>query len=271
MGADSEPNSDKANVEQWSNFADDYDRYRPVAPTDLIPLLKQFARVERPALVVDLGCGTGNSTRLWQDHTEKVIGIEPNDRMRYIAEAQNKTPHIIYQSGYGHNIKLADACADIVTVAHALHWMKPEPTIKEITRILRLGGVFAQVDFKWPPSIDWEIEQTMLDAKQKCIAIEKKLNLRPVLRYDSARHYELLQASNEFCYVNELGLHRAQTWNASQIVGLLKTDACFHHCLVHGVSEDELGLTEVRRVADEVMGDNTKIGFLYFRVRIAVK
>ena len=44
----------------------------------------------------------------------------------------------------------AHASADIVTCSQSFHWMEPEPTLAEIARILRPGGVFAAYDYDWP-------------------------------------------------------------------------------------------------------------------------
>jgi hypothetical protein len=43
-------------------FAARYDTYRPVPPPTLLDLLCQMAQAPIPALVVDLGSGTGLST-----------------------------------------------------------------------------------------------------------------------------------------------------------------------------------------------------------------
>jgi predicted RNA methylase len=40
----------------------------------------------RPKLVVDLGAGTGLSTRVWATEADSVVGVEPNDAMRCVAE-----------------------------------------------------------------------------------------------------------------------------------------------------------------------------------------
>jgi predicted TPR repeat methyltransferase len=62
-------------------FADRYDRFRPRPPRVLLDVLCRYARVERPALVVDLGCGTGLSTRAWSGIAERAVGVEPNAAM----------------------------------------------------------------------------------------------------------------------------------------------------------------------------------------------
>ena len=57
----------------------------------------------RPALVVDLGSGTGLSTAIWGGRAERVIGIEPNADMREEAvhkvEDQPYAASIEYREG----------------------------------------------------------------------------------------------------------------------------------------------------------------------------
>jgi trans-aconitate methyltransferase len=46
------------------DFADLYNRYRLAPPRELLDILTLVAEAERPRLVVDLGAGTGLSTRV---------------------------------------------------------------------------------------------------------------------------------------------------------------------------------------------------------------
>ena len=124
-------------------FAARYDRYRPAPPRALLDVLCRYARVERPALVVDLGCGTGLSTRAWSGRAERVVGVEPNPAMLAAAEP---APGVEYREAYAHETGLEDACAAVVTCSQSFHWMEPEPTLAEVGRVLRPGGVFAGSD-----------------------------------------------------------------------------------------------------------------------------
>ena len=85
-----------ANVERFMGFAERYDAFRPRPPAIICAVLTQLAQVPRPALVVDLGSGTGLSTLLWAGHAGAVIGIEPSDDMRRYAEAR---ANALWQSG----------------------------------------------------------------------------------------------------------------------------------------------------------------------------
>ena len=139
----------RANVERFSGFADLYDANRPTAPGRLGPVLAAYAGVDRPT-VVDLGSGTGLSTRWAAAWAGAVTGVEPNDDMR--AQAQRRAlAGVAYAAGTGDATGLPDACADVVTVVQAMHWMEPRATLTEIARILRPGGVLAVLDADWPP------------------------------------------------------------------------------------------------------------------------
>ena len=76
------------NTDRFSGFADLYDANRPSPPRALGPLLVSYANVPRPA-VVDLGSGTGLSSRWAAGWAGSVIGIEPNDDMRATAESRH--------------------------------------------------------------------------------------------------------------------------------------------------------------------------------------
>lgn len=78
-----------ANLERYRGFAPIYDQYRPLPPPALVGLITQLGGMTRPQMVVDLASGSGISTRLWADHAEAVIGIEPNEDMRTYAAGQS--------------------------------------------------------------------------------------------------------------------------------------------------------------------------------------
>ncbi len=122
----------------WTGKAGDYDRARPTPPPDLRDPLTQLIHVPHPALVVDLGSGTGLSTTIWGARADRVLGIEPNEDMRRVAirklAGRPYASHVEYRAGVAHQTSLPDACADIVTAAQSFHWMEPATTLAEIAR-----------------------------------------------------------------------------------------------------------------------------------------
>src|SRR5688500_18298358 len=77
-------------------FADLSDAYRPTPPAALLEILRLVAQVERARLVVDLGAGTGLSTRVWAESAEQVVGIEANASMFDRAKAATAAGNVRY-------------------------------------------------------------------------------------------------------------------------------------------------------------------------------
>ena len=75
-------------VERFSGFADLYDEVRPVPPVAFTEVLSQLARMSRPAVVVDIGSGTGVSALIWTGRADRVVAVEPNGDMRSVAAAR---------------------------------------------------------------------------------------------------------------------------------------------------------------------------------------
>ena len=268
----SAPYYNPANIERYSGFSDTYDRYRPQPPAILIDILTQLAAVERPALVVDvdrapacrLACGPGAPIR--------VIGIEPGDDMRRQAEAQTAAPSVRYQPGYSTATGLPDACADIVTVSQALHWMEPEPTFAEMARILRPGGVFAAFDCDWPPTMHWEAEAAYNACMARVDAINRERGFtREVRAWAKGEHLDRMRASGVFRHTREIVLHHVEMGHADRLVGLALTQGRVATVLKHGVTEADAGITELRAVAARTLGDEPRPWYWSYRVRLGMK
>lgn len=260
-----------ANIERFSGFSDTYDRYRPQPPAVLIDILTQLAGVERPALVVDVGAGTGLSTRLWAGRADQVIGVEPNDDMRRQAEAQTAAPGVHYRAGFGSATGLPDACADIVTASQALHWMEPAPTFAEMARILRPGGVFAAIDCDWPPAVHWEAEAAYLACMARVDAINRERGFaREVKSWPKHEHLARMRASGHFRYTREIVLHSVDMGDAERLVGLALSQGHVETALKRGVSETEAGIADLRTVAAHTLGDEPRPWYWSYRVRLGI-
>ena len=139
-------------LDRFSGFADEYELVRPVPPAKLCGILLAWSKAIQVDTVLDLGCGTGLSTRLWLPFARRVIGVEPNADMRAVAIRQSRD--IEYRDGSSYATGQEADSTDIVTCSQSFHWMEPTETIREVSRILRPGGLFAVYDNHWPPGRD---------------------------------------------------------------------------------------------------------------------
>jgi SAM-dependent methyltransferase len=265
-----------ANVERFTGYAGCYDANRPRPPAILAEILTRLAQVDRPGLVVDLGSGTGLSTMFWAGRAAAVVGVEPSDDMRRQAEERSAAVpaagNVRYQAGFSAAIGLPDGCADVVTCSQSLHWMEPEPTFAEVARVLRPGGVFAAYDCDWPPTVHWEAEVAYQETIRRAEALgEERGFFSGVQRWEKKEHLARMRSSNRFRYVKELLVHSTEMGSAARLVGLCRSQGNVATLLKQGVTEEEIGLDTLRRVAERTLGDGTSPWYWSYRVRVAFR
>jgi SAM-dependent methyltransferase len=249
-------------------FAARYDRFRPRTPRALLDVLCRYARVERPALVVDLGCGTGLSTRAWSGVAERVVGIEPNPAM--LAAAQPASG-VEYREAFAVDTGLAGGTADIVTCSQSLHWMEPEPTFAEVERVLRPGGVFAAYDYDWPPVVDPEVDEAFNAYQWRRRQARQARGIeRGADRWAKEQHLERMRASGRFRSCREFVLHSVEEGNAQRISGFARSIGLPVVDRSAGELERELRIDALEKVARGVLGDRTVPFVFGYRVRIGV-
>jgi SAM-dependent methyltransferase len=252
-----------------TGFAAGFDSNRPAPPPVLLDILCLAAQVDGPRLVVDLGSGTGLSTRPWADRAEQVIGVEASPEMRAQAEAATGADNVRFVQAYAQATGLPDGEADLVTCSQALHWMKPEPTFAEAARLLRPGGVFAAYDYDWPPVVNWEVEAAFEELIRR-VRAGRAPDGRG-MRYAKDGHLERIKASGLFRYAREIVFHARDRADAQRIVGMALSLGPLTVRLSEGLSEDEAGLTALREAADRALGDHETEIFIGYRIRLGVK
>jgi SAM-dependent methyltransferase len=131
--------SDKKPLSRFTGLADVYARARPSYPQEAIDWIATHCALTPPAVLVDVGCGTGISSRLFAERGVQVIGIEPNAEMRARAEAEPLSTHaavLTFHDGRAEQTGLPDSIADAVLAAQAFHWFETEAALQEFHRVL---------------------------------------------------------------------------------------------------------------------------------------
>ncbi len=261
-------------VERFSGFADLYDRGRPQPPPELAGLLSQYAGQQAGGAgprVVDLGAGTGLSTSVWEGRAGFMTAIEPSTDMRQVLEqrlAGWRTPHQV-RGGTAEATGLESESVDVVTAGQAMHWFDPEAALPEIARILRPGGVFCAFDYDWPPLTDAEVDAAFYAADERYRALEEEQGLVP-RRAPKSDHLRRLRGSGLFRVTREVALHRQRRGDAGDLMALVGTQGGVVALRDAGVSESELGLDALRRVAERRIQAATTFWWTY-RLRLGWK
>jgi SAM-dependent methyltransferase len=128
-------------VERFTSRVEDYAKYRPGYPAEIVDCLETECGLTPASIVADVGSGTGKSSEIFLMNGNVVIGVEPNASMRAVAEQVfNDQPLFRSVEGSAESTTLPDASVDLVTAGQAFHWFDPLKTRTEWIRILKPGG-----------------------------------------------------------------------------------------------------------------------------------
>lgn len=132
--------------ERFSTRVENYIRFRPGYPQEVVELLEKEAGLSSTSRIVDVGSGTGIFTKLLLDAGYQVTGVEPNAPMRLAAEELlSSYPAFTSIAAKAQDTTLPDASADLITSAQAFHWFATAETRAEFSRILKPGGYVALI------------------------------------------------------------------------------------------------------------------------------
>ena len=133
-------------VERFSNRVENYIKYRPGYPLEVLQLFKDEMKLKPSSVLADIGSGTGVSSRLFLENGNTVYGVEPNAAMRNAATRLLKNfPNYKPVDGTAEYTTLPDSSVNIVFAAQAFHWFEPEKTRIEFKRITREAGYIALI------------------------------------------------------------------------------------------------------------------------------
>jgi len=126
-------------AESFGADADRYDRARPGYPVALIERIVAESRPAGVPAVLDVGCGTGISSRLFQAAGCRVLGIDPDPRMAELAHASGVDVEVAKIEEWDARGRTFDA----VIAAQAWHWVDPAAGTARAAAVLRPGGRLA--------------------------------------------------------------------------------------------------------------------------------
>jgi ubiquinone/menaquinone biosynthesis C-methylase UbiE len=126
---------------RFSSRVENYVKYRPSYPKEIIPFLEENGILSKDSIIADIGSGTGILSKLFLQNKNLVYGIEPNDKMRNAAEKifKNDT-NFISLKGSAENTGLNRNSVHLITIGQAFHWFNIELAKIEFRRILKEDG-----------------------------------------------------------------------------------------------------------------------------------
>lgn len=135
-------------AESFGADAARYDRARPSYPGALVD---QILAASPGRHVVDVGCGTGIASRLFQAAGCEILGVDPDSRMADVARKSGLEVEVATFETW----EPAGREFDAVIAAQAWHWVDPVAGAAKAAQALRPGGRLAVFwnSFEPPPDL----------------------------------------------------------------------------------------------------------------------
>lgn len=127
--------------------------------------LKALLQQERPARLLDLGCGGGHVSFTAAPFVEEVVAYDLSaDMLAAVASEAARRGHgnIVTRQGVAEALPFADGTFDAVASRYsAHHWRDLPAALGEARRMLKRGGLAVFMDVVAP---DWPVADTFLQA-----------------------------------------------------------------------------------------------------------
>jgi SAM-dependent methyltransferase len=131
----------KTPTARFSDRVENYVRYRPGYPSEVLDLLRAECGLRPNHIVADIASGTGMFTRLLLENGNSVFAVEPNLEMREAGTRQLEAyDRLVPVAGTAEETKLRAGSVDFVTAAQAAHWFDLPRARAEFVRILKPDG-----------------------------------------------------------------------------------------------------------------------------------
>lgn len=100
--------------------------------------------------------------------------------------------------------------------------MEPVSTLREVNRLLKHGGIFATIDYDWPPVMKWEAEQAYQEFQVGVRAIEAHFDDigNTFVRYDKSHHLASIKGCGHFQYTREILFASRESCTQARLLNL---------------------------------------------------
>ncbi|MFF5212982.1 class I SAM-dependent methyltransferase [Streptosporangium sp. NPDC000396] len=146
-------------AESFGTDAERYDRTRPRYPDALV---ERIVDAGLGLGILDVGCGTGISSRPFQAAGCDVLGIEPDERMADFARRSGVEVEVATFEAWDP----AGRTFDVVVSGQTWHWVDPAVGAAKAAQVLRPGGRLA---------VFWNVDQPSADVADAFAAVYRRV------------------------------------------------------------------------------------------------
>lgn len=211
MAHDELTHEQRDRAESFGSVAEDYDRFRPSYPRQLVEELLAAA----PRAALDIGCGTGKAARMFAERGLSVLGVEPDPQMAAVACRHGVDVEVSSFEGWDDDGRRFD----LITCAQAWHWVDPVVGAPKAARVLTDGGTLALF---WNFAEIIETDRRVIDPVYADLAPELS---RSAGAGDDQVHLRALRATGVFSFVEARTYPAERAWPVADWLGNLATQS----------------------------------------------
>lgn len=208
--ASEEMHKDRGRAESFGAVAEQYERYRPAYPADLVADLL----ATDPRSVLDIGAGTGKASRLLVGPGRSLLAVESDPAMAAVARSLGIDVEVSAFETWSPHVRTFD----LVVCAQAWHWVDPVAGAAKVAEVLAPGGVFACF-WNYPMP---HLVHDLTDGVQRQIAPACDFGVVDVRSSDDP-YVAQLRDSGQFAEVTRRRYAWTETLTAAEWVGRIGT------------------------------------------------
>jgi len=137
--------------EQYDQLAAAYDRRWSSYIFNTLSFLKNWAQISPQAIVLDIGCGTGEFERLVLSEypNQQIVGVDISEKMLAIArEKLQAYPSVSFRTASTSALPFASKSFDAIISASSFHYFDaPVAALAEMKRVLKPDGTVVILDW----------------------------------------------------------------------------------------------------------------------------
>lgn len=205
----------------FDEVAELYDRARPGYPEALAAEVRELAGLAPGDRILEVGCGTGQATRLFAGPGLAMTCLEPGPGMAALARSNLAGfPDLEVLETSFEDWSCEDGAFALLISAQAFHWVRPEVRFVKAARALRRGGAIA---------LFWNLPFVGDDAVHRAIQEQYARHaphLLPEARSSGPAHVlaaEELRASDRFGELQQRSYPWRCAYDAETYVALMLT------------------------------------------------
>ncbi|XP_070694125.1 putative methyltransferase DDB_G0268948 [Pempheris klunzingeri] len=210
-----------------------YQKYRFTPPDELKSIILQYLDEKKGkphVLAVDLGCGTGQNSRLLAPHFQELVGMDISECQLEEARAVPGYPNIKYRKGLAEELPFPGDSVDLLTAASAAHWFDQPRFLAEARRVLKPRGCIALLGFNDSNTrlryqdcgeslnrIYEEVKQVLLPytSDQVAVADGKLEELYSAIPFPDKERMECIEVKSSISVRNLMGF--IESWSMFQV------------------------------------------------------